>query len=355
MLDQGRIVAEGSPRELVERYVSKEVLEVRLRDGGHEALTAQLTGEVARVELSLRCVRQVVVTSSHERSTIDHRYLQRAMVIAERHQRATGERFVRHPERLCGQLLAAGGPATGSVPRREYAVEDIDLCVGRLHYDAIPARLHAHRDRADVPRQKPEGEYPRRDIACRREDGPGVIVPLLQTHPLRGDTRLKRTSHRNRVAEQHVFAQHTCREDPRQQRYRSGRADRRWTARCRGFPAETDGTQHRYRARDGRDQFEADQMHSLLSPPTGVAVGLAATFDSQRRASIRGRYNRIRAADSPHPRCGACRTVPLGSGSPAHPRTTQERLGGLSDTRNASGSHGGVFRLRASSFAIIAL
>lgn len=42
VMDKGRIVASGSPRELIERYVSREVLELRVADGRRPMLESRL-------------------------------------------------------------------------------------------------------------------------------------------------------------------------------------------------------------------------------------------------------------------------------------------------------------------------
>jgi lipooligosaccharide transport system ATP-binding protein len=47
VMDQGRIVAEGSPRALIERFSTPEVLELRLGEGRHEG-TASLVEDLAR-------------------------------------------------------------------------------------------------------------------------------------------------------------------------------------------------------------------------------------------------------------------------------------------------------------------
>ncbi|MCU1493817.1 MAG: transporter ATP-binding protein [Acidimicrobiaceae bacterium] len=51
VMDKGTIVGEGSPRELVDKHVSREVLEVRLGEGGHERLAGDVRGRVERVEV----------------------------------------------------------------------------------------------------------------------------------------------------------------------------------------------------------------------------------------------------------------------------------------------------------------
>ncbi|HUR33853.1 MAG TPA: ABC transporter ATP-binding protein [Vicinamibacterales bacterium] len=51
VMDKGRIVAEGSPRDLIERYVTREVLELRLPDGASGALAERLGSLVRHVEV----------------------------------------------------------------------------------------------------------------------------------------------------------------------------------------------------------------------------------------------------------------------------------------------------------------
>jgi lipooligosaccharide transport system ATP-binding protein len=51
VMDQGRIVAEGSPRSLIEQYSTREVLELRFAPGTHHEHVAVLNGVGTRVEL----------------------------------------------------------------------------------------------------------------------------------------------------------------------------------------------------------------------------------------------------------------------------------------------------------------
>ena len=51
VMDQGRIVAEGSPRELIDRYSTREVLELRFPAGENEAASPLLEGIGERQEL----------------------------------------------------------------------------------------------------------------------------------------------------------------------------------------------------------------------------------------------------------------------------------------------------------------
>jgi lipooligosaccharide transport system ATP-binding protein len=50
VMDKAKIVAEGSPRELIERYSTKEVTELRFPVGVQETLNGQLDGLAERVE-----------------------------------------------------------------------------------------------------------------------------------------------------------------------------------------------------------------------------------------------------------------------------------------------------------------
>jgi len=50
VMDKARIVAEGSPRELIEHYATREVLELRFPPHVHESLDGQLDGLAERVE-----------------------------------------------------------------------------------------------------------------------------------------------------------------------------------------------------------------------------------------------------------------------------------------------------------------
>ncbi|MDQ3880020.1 MAG: ABC transporter ATP-binding protein [Chloroflexota bacterium] len=50
VMDKAKIVAEGTPRELIDRYATREVVELRLGDGGGAAVDGQLTDLAERVE-----------------------------------------------------------------------------------------------------------------------------------------------------------------------------------------------------------------------------------------------------------------------------------------------------------------
>jgi lipooligosaccharide transport system ATP-binding protein len=50
VMDQAKIVAEGSPRQLIARYATREVLELRFPVGVQETLDGRLDGLADRVE-----------------------------------------------------------------------------------------------------------------------------------------------------------------------------------------------------------------------------------------------------------------------------------------------------------------
>ena len=50
VMDKAKIVAEGSPRELIDQYSTREVLELRFRDGGGGDLDGRLDGLADRIE-----------------------------------------------------------------------------------------------------------------------------------------------------------------------------------------------------------------------------------------------------------------------------------------------------------------
>jgi lipooligosaccharide transport system ATP-binding protein len=51
IMDQGRIVAEGSPRQLIDQHVEREVVELRFGDGKRDGVESRLEGLGARLEV----------------------------------------------------------------------------------------------------------------------------------------------------------------------------------------------------------------------------------------------------------------------------------------------------------------
>ena len=50
VMDKGKIVAQGSPRELIERYSTREVLELRIVDGPEASLDGAIADLAERIE-----------------------------------------------------------------------------------------------------------------------------------------------------------------------------------------------------------------------------------------------------------------------------------------------------------------
>ena len=51
IMDQGKIVAEGSPRQLIDQHVEREVVELRFGDGKRDGVESRLEGLGARLEV----------------------------------------------------------------------------------------------------------------------------------------------------------------------------------------------------------------------------------------------------------------------------------------------------------------
>src|SRR5438034_9625603 len=51
VMDAGKIVAGGSPRALIERYSTREVVEARFQDGSHDSVAGKLEGVGVRLEV----------------------------------------------------------------------------------------------------------------------------------------------------------------------------------------------------------------------------------------------------------------------------------------------------------------
>ncbi len=51
IMDQGKIVAEGSPRQLIDKHVEREVVELRFVDGSRDGVEGKLEGLGARLEV----------------------------------------------------------------------------------------------------------------------------------------------------------------------------------------------------------------------------------------------------------------------------------------------------------------
>ncbi len=68
VMDRARIVAEGSPRELIARYVQREVVELRFAPGAQDGTAARLDGVGAHVEV---LADRIVIRTDHGDATVD--------------------------------------------------------------------------------------------------------------------------------------------------------------------------------------------------------------------------------------------------------------------------------------------
>jgi lipooligosaccharide transport system ATP-binding protein len=65
-MDKGKIIAEGSPRQLIADYSTREVLELRIDDRGRESLDGALDGLADRIDMLAD--RVLLYTSDGERA-----------------------------------------------------------------------------------------------------------------------------------------------------------------------------------------------------------------------------------------------------------------------------------------------
>jgi lipooligosaccharide transport system ATP-binding protein len=105
VMDQARIVAEGSPRQLIEQYVSREVLELRFRRDGDEAddeahIAGRLDGLAERVEqlpdrvLVYTADGEAVAATAYERGMRPTSVLVRRSTLEDVFLRLTGRSLV---------------------------------------------------------------------------------------------------------------------------------------------------------------------------------------------------------------------------------------------------------------------
>jgi lipooligosaccharide transport system ATP-binding protein len=100
VMDKARIVAEGSPRELIERYSSREVFEMRFPAGTQESLDGQFDGLGERVErlpdrvLVYAADGEAVAHEVHARGLRPEMTLVRRSSLEDVFLRLTGRRLV---------------------------------------------------------------------------------------------------------------------------------------------------------------------------------------------------------------------------------------------------------------------
>jgi lipooligosaccharide transport system ATP-binding protein len=100
VMDKARIVAEGSPRQLIERHATREVLELRFPVGVQETLNGQLDGLGERVEwlpdrvLVYAADGEAAANTAHERGLRPETMLVRRSSLEDVFLRLTGRSLV---------------------------------------------------------------------------------------------------------------------------------------------------------------------------------------------------------------------------------------------------------------------
>src|SRR6478735_796421 len=100
VMDKAKIVAEGSPRQLIDRYSTREVTELRFPAGVQESLNGQLDGLAERVErLADRVLLyaddgEAVAVAAHERGLQPETVLVRRSTLEDVFLRLTGRSLI---------------------------------------------------------------------------------------------------------------------------------------------------------------------------------------------------------------------------------------------------------------------
>ena len=100
VMDKAKIVAEGSPRSLIEQYSTREVTELRFADGVQETLDGQLDGLAERIErlpdrvLLYADDGEAAVAAAHARGLQPETVLVRRSTLEDVFLRLTGRSLV---------------------------------------------------------------------------------------------------------------------------------------------------------------------------------------------------------------------------------------------------------------------
>ena len=100
VMDKAKIVAEGSPRELIDRYSTRDVTELRFRPDDHDSLDGKLDGLAERIEkLADRVLLyaddgEAVAVAAHERGLQPETVLVRRSTLEDVFLRLTGRSLV---------------------------------------------------------------------------------------------------------------------------------------------------------------------------------------------------------------------------------------------------------------------
>jgi lipooligosaccharide transport system ATP-binding protein len=100
VMDKARIVAEGSPRELIEQYSTREVVELRFPAGTQESVAHLLDGIAARTEVLPDRVllytddADATVAAVHGRAVVPENVVERRSTLEDVFLRLTGRTLV---------------------------------------------------------------------------------------------------------------------------------------------------------------------------------------------------------------------------------------------------------------------
>jgi lipooligosaccharide transport system ATP-binding protein len=100
VMDKAKIVAEGSPRSLIEQYATREVLELRFPDGVQDSLDGKLDGLADRIErlpdrlLLYTLDGDAAAAAVHERGLTPESVLVRRSTLEDVFLRLTGRTLI---------------------------------------------------------------------------------------------------------------------------------------------------------------------------------------------------------------------------------------------------------------------
>jgi lipooligosaccharide transport system ATP-binding protein len=100
VMDKGKIVAEGSPRHLIERYAPREVVELRFPEGTKEEVATQIEGLAARIEMLADRIllytedAEMTQRGLHDRGVEPEQVLVRRSTLEDVFLRLTGRRLI---------------------------------------------------------------------------------------------------------------------------------------------------------------------------------------------------------------------------------------------------------------------
>ncbi|MFQ5523294.1 MAG: ABC transporter ATP-binding protein [Acidimicrobiia bacterium] len=100
VMDKGKIVAEGSPLDLIERYAPREVVELRFPEGTKEEIAAQIEGLAARTEILADRIllytedAEKTQRGLHDRGVEPEQVLVRRSTLEDVFLRLTGRRLI---------------------------------------------------------------------------------------------------------------------------------------------------------------------------------------------------------------------------------------------------------------------